>query len=85
MSSLKKVAKLFLSHAAFPYVKKNNLKSSKNRGCILPLILHDVPRHQTVPLKELLIQLKKENNFLDPEDFISVIRGNLNITDTHRL
>jgi peptidoglycan/xylan/chitin deacetylase (PgdA/CDA1 family) len=85
MPSLKKVAKLLLSYAAFPYVNKNNSKSSKNRGCIFPLILHDVPRHQTVYLKELLIQLKKEYNFLDPEDFISVIRGNLNITDTHRL
>ena len=85
MSSLKKIAKLLLSYAAFPYVKKINSKSSKNRGGIFPLILHDVPRHQTVYLKELLIQLKKENNFLDPEDFISVIRGNLNITDTHRL
>ena len=85
MSSLKKIAKLFLSYAAFPYVKKNNSKSSKNRGGIFPLILHDVPRDQTVYLKELLIQLKKENNFLDPEDFTSVIRGNLNITDTHRL
>ena len=85
MPSLKKVAKLLLSYAAFPYVKKSNSKSSKNRGGIFPLILHDVPRHQTVNLKELIIQLKKENNFLDPEDFISVIMGNLNITDTYRL
>ena len=85
MSSLKKVAKLSLSYAAYPFIKKYNSKYSKNRGCIFPLILHDIPIHQTVYLKKLLIQLKKENNFLDPEDFTSVIRGDLNITDTHRL
>tara|TARA_Y100001935_G_scaffold255654_1_gene270547 strand:- start:6659 stop:7537 length:879 start_codon:yes stop_codon:yes gene_type:complete len=89
MSIVRKYINSFLlfSHSIFTYIKlkTNILKTSKNKGSVFPLILHDVPGHQTIYLKELLIQLKKENNFLDPKDFTSVLRGNLNITENHRL
>tara|TARA_B100001250_G_C19625694_1_gene711420 strand:+ start:91 stop:963 length:873 start_codon:yes stop_codon:yes gene_type:complete len=83
MSTFKKIIKSLLGYIAFVFFKINNSRSSNNKGGVFPLILHDVPTDQTVYLKELLIQLKKENNILNPKDFISVIKGKLNINHTH--
>ena len=85
MSSLKKIAKLFLSYAAFPYVKKNNSKSSKNRGGVFPLILHDIPVNRINYFKGLLVNLIKEYNFLNPDDFVSFIKGDSNLDKNYNM
>jgi len=83
MSGLKKITKLLLSYLTVIYREIISSKFAKKRVGIFPLILHDIPRQQTNYLKELLIKLKKENDFIDPKDFISVINGELSINDTH--
>ena len=87
MLKLKKLAKLFLCHFTSPliYLKKIIRGYLKGKDRVLSLILHDIPENKTDYFKRLLLQLKNEYEFLNPEDFISVISGNLHLRDTHRL
>ena len=68
MSIIKKFIESFLllrySIFSFKKLKINIFKTSKNKGSIFPLILHDIPSNQINYFKGLLVKLIKEYNFL---------------------
>ena len=89
MPIIKKFVKsfLFFSYSLFALLnqKINIFKTSKNKGIVFPLILHDIPINQINYFKGLLVKLKKEHKFLNPEDFVSFIKGDSNIDKNYNM
>jgi len=89
MSIIKKFIESFLllSYSIFSFkkLKINIFKTSKNKGSIFPLILHDIPLNQINYFKGLLVKLIKEYNFLNPEDFVSFIKGDSNLNKNYNM
>lgn len=82
----KKTCKSVLCHVASPIIKLKQISGqSRNTGNVFSLIFHDVSRNEIDPFRQLLIQLKKEYGFLDPEDFIRFIKGEIKLSNDHFL
>ena len=48
-------------------------------------LFYDIPINQINNLNGLLVKLKKECKFLDPEDFVSFIKGDLNLEKNYNM
>jgi peptidoglycan/xylan/chitin deacetylase (PgdA/CDA1 family) len=84
---LKKNIQKLLGLLASPFMKieKNIRERSENAGQVFVPIFHDVPKHEIGRFRELLIHLQKKYDFLDPEDFISFMKGNIDLNKDHLL
>ena len=59
--------------------------SSENSGSVLVLTLHNVPLGKIVQLKNLIMQLRKNYQFISPVDFTSFINGKLKLKNKNLL
>ena len=84
---LKKTTRSLFSSIASPFnnLKKNISEWSRNTGDVFSLIFHDVPGYLIDPFKELLLQLNSEYSFINPEDFVSFIKGGIKLNKNHLL